>query len=113
MPVPADQQVAQHGGILEQFDVLEGAGDAELGDAERGLLGDVLILEENPARGRLVDPRDQIEDRALAGPVGADDLENLALLHGEGDRVDRFQAAEMQRQVLGAEVAHRLRSDLT
>ena len=34
MPVPADQKVAQHGGVLEQFDVLEGAGDAELGDAD-------------------------------------------------------------------------------
>ena len=38
MPVPADQQVAEHGGILEQLDVLEGAGDAELGDAEGRLL---------------------------------------------------------------------------
>jgi hypothetical protein len=37
MPVAADQKVAQHGGILEQFDVLEGAGDTELGDAEGGL----------------------------------------------------------------------------
>jgi hypothetical protein len=27
--------------------------------------------------------------------------------------VDRFQAAEMQRQIFGAEIAHRFRSDLT
>ena len=28
-------------------------------------------------------------------------------------RIDRLQAAEMQRQVFGAEIAHRFRSDFT
>ena len=37
MRVPADQQVLQHGGVLEQLDVLEGAGDAERGDLVRRL----------------------------------------------------------------------------
>jgi hypothetical protein len=113
MAVPADQQIAQHGRILEQFDVLEGAGDAEFGDAEGRLLGDVLILEIDLARGRAVDPRDQVEDRTLAGAVGADDREDLALLHREADGIDRLQAAEMQRQIFGAEIAHRFRSDFT
>ena len=113
MPVPADQQVAEHGRILEQFDVLEGAGDAEPGDAERRLLGDVLVLEVNPARGRGVDARDQVEDRALAGAVGADDRKDLALLDREIDGVDRLEAAEMQREIFGAEIAHRFRSDFT
>ena len=49
MPMTADQQIAEHGGILEQFDVLEGAGNPELGDTEGGRLGDVLILEINLA----------------------------------------------------------------
>ena len=49
MPMTADQQIAEHCGILEQFDVLEGAGNPELGDTERGRLGDVLILEINLA----------------------------------------------------------------
>ena len=34
MPVAADQQVLQHGRVLEQLDVLEGARDAAL--ARRG-----------------------------------------------------------------------------
>ena len=42
--VPADQQVVQHGGVLEQLDVLEGAGDAQRGDAVRRLLGERLAL---------------------------------------------------------------------
>ena len=37
MRVPADQQVLQHGRVLEQLDVLEGAGDAERGDLVRRL----------------------------------------------------------------------------
>jgi hypothetical protein len=113
MAVPADQQVAEHGRVLEQFYVLERAGDAELCDAECGLVRDVLILEINPARGRAVDPRDQVEDRTFSGSIGADDGKYFALLHGEADGVDRFQATEMQRQIFGAEIAHRFRSDFT
>src|SRR6478735_1123711 len=97
MTVPTDQKVAEHGRILEQFDVLEGAGDAESCDAECGLVGDVLILEIDPPRGRAVDPRAQVEDRPFSGPIGADDGKYLALLHREADGVDRLEAAEMQR----------------
>ncbi|MGY3585120.1 hypothetical protein ACVIF9_003797 [Bradyrhizobium sp. USDA 4350] len=113
MAVAADQQIAQHGRILEQLDVLEGARDAEPGNVVGRLLGDVLILEEDLARGRRIDPRDQVEDRALAGSVGPDDREDLALLDREADRIDGLEAAEMQGQVLGAEIAHRFRSDFT
>src|ERR1700730_3974372 len=113
MPVAANQEVREHGGGFEQFDVLEGAGDAEPGDAIGGLLRDVLILEKNPSRGRAVDARDQVEDGTLAGTVRPDDREYLALLHRERDGIDRLQAAEMQREIFGAEIAHRFRSDFT
>src|SRR5690348_17628433 len=63
---------SQHGRILEQFDVLERARDAEAGDVVGRLLGDVLVLEEDLAGRRRIDPRDQVEDRALAGAVRAD-----------------------------------------
>ncbi len=113
MAVTADQQIAEHGRVLEQLDVLEGAGDAEPRDAVGRHFGDVLVLEEDLARGRRVDARDQVEDRAFAGAVRSDDGEDLALLHRKGHRIDRFQAAEMQRDVFGAEIAHRFRSDFT
>src|SRR5258706_9232913 len=113
MAVRADQKVTEHGRILEQFDVLERAGDAELRDPECGFVRDVLILEINPSRGRAVDPRDQVEDRTFPRPIGTDDGKYLALLDGEADGVDRFQATEMQGQIFGAEIAHRFRSDFT
>ena len=113
MAVAADQEVREHGGIFEQLDILEGAGDAEPGNAVGRLLRDVLILKEDLSRGRAVNPRDQVEDRAFAGAIGPDDRQDLALLHREADGVDRLQAAKMQRQVFGAEIAHLFRSDFT
>jgi hypothetical protein len=50
--VPADQQVVQHRGVLEQLDVLEGAGDAQRGDAVRRLRGERLAFEIDGAGGR-------------------------------------------------------------
>ena len=44
--VAADQQVLQHGGVLEQLDVLEGARDAQRGDVVRRLVGEQLALEQ-------------------------------------------------------------------
>jgi hypothetical protein len=113
MAMPADQEIGYYGGVLEQLDVLERAGDAEARDPVGRHLGDVLILEEDPSRGRAIDPRNQVEDRALAGAVRPDDRQDLALLDREGHRVDRLQATEMKREIFGAEVAHRFRSDLT
>jgi hypothetical protein len=57
--------------------------------------------------------RDQVEDRALAGAIGADDRKYLALLDSEIHGVDRLEAPEMQREIFGAEIAHRFRSDFT
>ena len=108
--VAADQQVVQHRGVLEQLDVLEGAGDAASRRWCGGDAGDVLALENEAAAGRLVDAADEVEDRGLAGAVGADDGEDLALLHVEGDPVDRADAAEVDREVLGLEERHRTRS---
>jgi hypothetical protein len=67
-------------------------------------------LEHEAAAGRLVDAADEIEDGALAGAVGADDGENLALLHIEGHAIHRPDAAERDRDVLRLEQGARLRS---
>ena len=113
MAVAADEQVAQHARVVEQLDVLERARDAHAGDLVRRHAGDVAILVEQAPRGRLVEPRDHVEDRRLAGAVGADDGEDLALADLEIDVVDRLEAAEVERETVDLEVAHRLRSDFT
>ena len=59
----------------------------------------------------LIDAADQVEDRRLAGAVRADDREHLALLDLEADRIDGADAAEADRDVVGAEQAHRSRSE--
>src|SRR5882757_7397055 len=109
--MPRQQEVLQQRGMLEQLDVLEGAGDAQRGDAVRRHVGDVGAVEAEMARGRLVDAAYQVEDGGLAGAVGADDGEDLALLDVEAHAVDGADAAEMDRELVGLEEAHRSRSD--
>ena len=92
--VAADQQVLQHRGVLEQLDVLKGAGDTPTGDGVRRHARDVRAVEHQPPAGRLVDAADQVEDGALAGAVRADDGEDLALLHVEGHSIHGPDAAE-------------------
>src|SRR5262249_40681493 len=111
MRVAADEEVLQDARMLEELDVLKGAGDAAAGDLVRRRAGDVLVLEDDAPRRALVDAAHQVEDRALAGAVGADDGEDLALLHLEADAVDRLDAAEMDGEILRREEGHLRRSE--
>ena len=45
--------------------------------------------QRDPARGRLGDARQDLEQRRFAGAVAADDAEDLALLHLEADILQR------------------------
>ena len=69
---------------------------------------DVAAVEQDRARGRREEAADQIEERRLAGAVGADHGAQLARLDGERDVVDGDQAAEALRDVVDLEQAHAL-----
>jgi hypothetical protein len=118
MRVAADQEVVQHGRVLEQLDVLEGARNAERGDRMRRLLRQrkrrALAVPHDLPGSRRVDAADQVEYRRLSGAVGPDQREHLAAPHVEADLVHRQHAAEAHAQVFGRKqnVAHRRRSDL-
>ena len=56
----------------------------------------------DPARGRVVDAGDDVEERRLAGAVRADEADDRALRDVEADVVDRHEAAEPLRDVLRA-----------
>ena len=86
-------------------------GDAATGDLVRRHARDVLAVEDQPARGRLVDARDQIEDRRLAGSVGTDDREDLTRLDREAHAVDGPETAEVHDEALRREEAHLSRSE--
>src|SRR5450631_1614172 len=61
-----------------------------------GLSGDVAAAIEQLAFGRLVAARNAIDDRSLAGAVGPDDREQLAIVHAKADIGKRTHAAEAQ-----------------
>ena len=105
--VAADQQVLQDGGVLEQLDVLERARDPQAGDAVRWLgcqldhpVGAGVV---DMAGGGGVDAADEVEHRGLAGAVGADQGEHLALVDIEADIADGQYAAEADAQVAGGQ----------
>ena len=67
--------------------------------------GDVLALEHDRAGARIEDPGDDIEDRGLAGAVGADDGKNFARSHLEADVADRMHPAKAQGQITNLQAA--------
>ncbi len=76
-------------------------------------LEEVLLTVVDAARCRFVKSADQVEDRALARAIGADDRENFARLDGKRDLFNRMDPAELDRQVADNEPflrAHRKRS---
>ena len=97
--VGADPHVVEHGLRAEQRQVLEGAADADLGDAMRRPVEQRAPLEQDVAAIGGVEPADAVEQRRLAGAVRPDEPEDLAGLDREGDAVERDNAAETQCDV--------------
>src|SRR5262249_42501846 len=87
----------------EQRDVLEGARDA----AARRRIGPHLFArlaaEGDASFLRVIKAVDDVEQRGLAGAVGADDGADFALADVEGDVADRLHAAEGERDVLDSQ----------
>ena len=100
LQVAAGHDVVERRHALEQRDVLEGAGDALAGGDVRRHVAAALALEGDRALLRVIDAVDDVEHRALAGAVGADDGADLALAHVEADVAQRLHAAEGERYVL-------------
>src|SRR5690606_28939994 len=86
--------------VVEELEVLEGAADAELGDLVGDQLVNALSDEADSALvERLITP-DEVEERRLAGAVGADQSRDRTGLHREADIPDRAKAAEGPADVL-------------
>src|SRR5262249_2236388 len=64
---------------------------------------DVLAVEDDAARGWTEDTGQAIEERRLAGAVGADDRPDLALNDGDRNLVKGGQPSESNGEPLGPE----------
>ena len=92
--VAADHHVLERRHVGEQADVLEGAGNARLGDlVHRARLVRLAAELEAAGVGR-VEAGQHVEEGGLAGSVGADQAVDLAALDRDADVRQRLQAAE-------------------
>src|SRR5258708_3947881 len=91
----SDSGVLAHGHGAERPDDLERAADAKSRDPVRRLAGDRAALPADVAPVQPVDPADAVEQRRLAGAIGTDDSDDLALPHPELDTVDRSHATDL------------------
>ena len=93
-PVRPHANVVQHAHGLEELDVLEGAGHPAADDPVRRSAQDALAVEEHVTGLRLVEARDHVESRRLAGAVRPDQPRDLTFLDLERHLVERDDAAE-------------------
>ena len=86
-----DQQILEHGDVLERTRNLERAADA--GDAAGAWRRrrDIAAVKVDRAAVRREQAGDQIEQRGLAGAVGPDDAERFALGDFKLNAIDGFE----------------------
>jgi hypothetical protein len=97
------QHVVQHAEAREELHVLEGARDAQVGDLVGTQMRDVVLEEADASAGGPIESRDAAEDGGLAGPVGTDQPDELAVVDLEVDVDERLHAAVVDRHAASLE----------
>ena len=98
-----EEQIVPDREVAEQQRRLVGAPQAHADAVVGRHLGDVLAEEAHAARGRREIAGDDVEQRRLAGAIGADHRPPLARRHRERDVLDGAQRAECPRDALELE----------
>ncbi len=93
-------QVLLHGEPREDPPTLGGVRQTELDDVVGGDRGEVLALEGDRAGHRAQQARDGAQGGRLAGTVGADQRDDVALVDVEGDALDGLDLAVGHLEVL-------------
>src|SRR5438552_7642796 len=96
--VRGHRHVLEYGELSERPRNLELARDPEVADPVGREAGELLRAEADRAGARRERARHAVEEGGLARAVRADEAEDLALLHFEGDGVQRGEAAEALRE---------------
>src|SRR5437899_2995159 len=104
-----EQDVLEGGHLLEERGELKRPHQPAPGDLMRSQPRDVLAVEDDGAPRRSQEPAQEVEAGRLAGPVGADQADDLALVDGEVDAVDGGQATEEPGEITGLEERHEVR----
>jgi len=94
-----DRELAEHGRFLREI------ADAPPRAAVHRHVGDVFLVEEDPAVLRRDEADDHVERRRLAGAVRAEEADDLSLLHVERDVVHHIAAAIRLHESFGAQDA--------
>ena len=102
MVVEGNLDVLEDRELRKQADVLECARDAALRDLVRLEADDALALKRDRARRRLIDARQHVEGRRLAGAVRADEADEFPAVQMDVEIRDGLEAAEYLRDILGA-----------
>ncbi len=98
-------EVLAHGEVVEQLDRLPGARHALPGAGVGAQAGDVGAVDGDRAEVRH-EAGDRVDERRLAGPVRADQPDQLAGLDFEVDVDDGVHAPERHRDPAGGEERH-------
>lgn len=98
----SDEDVFEDGHVGEEADVLEGAGDAGLGD-EVGFAGEAGASVADGAFGGHVQAGEAVEEGGFAGAVGADEADDFAGADGEADAADGGESAEAHGDAVGSQ----------
>ena len=103
--VTPQHQIVEHAHVLEQLDVLEGAGDAQPGDAVRRktvdpMLGTGLVGQRDGPLLSPVQPAQAVQKACLARTVGADQRLKRATAEGDADVLERRHPTEVEREPL-------------
>src|SRR4051812_12719986 len=102
-------QVLADAEVLHQPNLLERATDAETGSRAGTEDGDVAAVEEHLSCAGSDEARYSVEERGLAGAVGADEAGDDTGLHRQTHVVDGGQAAKAHRELANLEGRPRMR----
>ena len=98
--IGGERHVLDEGELAERPRDLERSGDALPADRVRGEAGDLGDLEADRPGARAQVSGNEVERRALARAIRADETQNLALARCEGNLVDRQKSAEAFGQAI-------------
>ena len=100
LAIAGDHQIFDDGEAGEFLRDLERAGEAHMAALMHGKPGDVAAFEQDAAGARHEPAGDHVEERRLAGAIGADEAGDAAAVDFEAHIIDGDEPAETHRHAI-------------